>query len=324
MANKITLDEIAPLALPLLEAETVLGSIVYRDADPHFKGGNGETISVRIPHVIEATESTGTDADIKDINETAVPIKLSATPRNLVKLTAREMTLEVRNFRDQVLVPSMAGTARFIEKNIAATLNKVTTDLSEDDAKKWAMDKKAPLKAVAKAAAEFTRREVESNGRYLVIGPDMEEAFLNLPGLQEADKAGDANALRNGTLGRLMGFTVVVSPYVDHAVALTRHAAALAVRAPISMDTRTARTETHNGYAQMITLAHDVVRGADFMASTSFCGSTVVDPRRMIAFKLSEGTRSVQPQAAPTTHPAPKFSEKLVKQVEDAKAAEAK
>lgn len=281
MANKIVVDDIAPLALPLLHGESVLGAIAFRDAEPHFSGGVGSKVGVRIIDVIKATEFTGTDADLKSLAEERVDIELTKTPRNLLKLTAREVTLDIRSFASQVLAPATAGIAEAIEETIAATL-----DAESGKAGAFEITAAEPLKALSKAAAELTRRKIGRNGRYLVIGPDMEEAFLNLEQLQKVNEAGDSSALRNGVLGRLMSFTVVVSPFVKQAHIVTPGGVAAAVRAPESADTATTRTVTDNGYSMQLAIANDPIKMTDVLSVASFVGSGVVHAKRLIPFKI--------------------------------------
>ena len=48
-------------------------------------------------------------------------------------------------------------------------------------------------------------------GRFMLISPDQEKAMLQLANFIEVDKYGaDATALKNGELGRVYGFTVLM------------------------------------------------------------------------------------------------------------------
>ncbi|MFE1101333.1 P22 phage major capsid protein family protein [Nocardiopsis alba] len=284
MANQIPVSQIVAASLGLIEANSVLGNLVYRDAESSFVGGVGDTVRVRVPNVIEAKDGTGAPTEFDSINEGAVPVTLTAEAYNAVKLSDKELTLDIVNFGAQVLQPQASGVAKFCEKTIAGVMNEQVAASTDT------IDPANPLAAIARAAAEFTRRELDMSGRTLVIGPDMLEAFLSLPALQDVAAAGADEALRGGELTRLMGFSVRVSPFIDGAIAFTREAFALACRAPATADgAGYAATETNNGYSLRYVRDFDMAQRGDVSLMSVFVGATVLDSRRFMAFNVSAG-----------------------------------
>lgn len=283
VAHNIPVSQIVNGTLGLIEANAVLANLVYREAEAGFIGGVGSTVRVRVPNVIEAQNGAGQNTVFSDIDEGAVPVTLTDEAYSAVKLTDKELSLDIVNYGAQVLQPQASGVAKYCERAIAGVMNAQVH--VPDNAN--TISPTMPLAAIAKAAAEFTRRELSMEGRVLVIGPEMLEAFLNLPALQDVAAAGADEALRGGELTRLMGFSVRVSPYVEGAVAFTREAFALACRAPLpSEGAGYAATQTHNGYAIRYVRDFDISVRGDVSLMSVFVGAAVLDPRRFMAFKM--------------------------------------
>jgi hypothetical protein len=282
MANTLPVSSLVKGALGLLEVNSVLANLVYRDAEKEFVGGVGDTVRVRVPETIDAVDGTGQPTTFTDINEGTIPVTLSAEAYNAVKLSDREMTLDLINFGAQVLQPQASGIAKFCEQTISAQMNAASTASGET------IDPVAPLGAFVKAAAEFTRREIPLQGRIMAVGPAVFEALLSVPSLQDAAAAGGDDVISGGRFKRLLGFDVHVSPYLDGAVAFTREGFALAVRAPQNVDGASkAATERHNGYALRYVRDFDISQRADVSLLSTFVGATQMDARRVMAFAIA-------------------------------------
>ncbi|MEU7576000.1 hypothetical protein AB0B50_00085 [Streptomyces sp. NPDC041068] len=285
MAHTITTDEIVAAALGLLEAKSVLGSRVWRDAESSFIGGVGDEVTVTLPTVVEAKlKDDGKNIDYSDLNEQTFKVKLTDHAYNAIKLNERQMNFDIRNFGAQVLTPQASGVAKHCEKAVTGILNKAIEGATEE------ITKDAPLAALAKVSAEMTAREIDEDGRVLAIGPDLKEAFLALPELQNAAFAGDANVIQNGSLGRVLGFEVVVSPFVKGgAVAFTREAVALAVRAPAAPEGASGASNTHNGFALTTVRQYVVDQLSHVNVVQTFVGATALDTNRMVPLKIATG-----------------------------------
>ncbi|MGW8439301.1 P22 phage major capsid protein family protein [Nocardiopsis sp. NPDC055879] len=268
-------------ALGLLEANSVLGKRVYRDAEKSFGGGTGTTVQVRVPNTITATNGLGQNTVYTDINESTVPVEITAEAYSAIALTDQEMSLSVIDFGKQVLQPQASGIAKYCEQAIAGVMNDAATESTSE------IDPTNPLGAFVRAAAEFTRREVPLQGRTMAIGPDVLEVLLALPALQDVAAAGGGDVLEGGFVARLLGFEIVVSPYITGAVAFTREGFALATRAPgVPEGAGYAATETHNGWAMRLLQDFDLTRRAEVSLMSVFVGATLLDDRRVMAFSL--------------------------------------
>src|SRR5699024_2627144 len=225
MANSIETSDIVSATLGLIEAEAILGRLVYRDAEKNFYGGTGDTVRVVLPSVIPAQDGTGEATEFTDLDETAVSVQLTDEAYSAVRLSDLEATLDILDLGVQVLRPQAAGIVQYVEGVIAEQLNTAIGSATET------VDPDNPVKAVAKAASEFSRRRIPREGRALVISPGLEESFLMSEHLVNASHAGDNRAVRNGSLGTVFGFEVNVSPDVEEGmVELVSASFALAVR----------------------------------------------------------------------------------------------
>ncbi|WP_411122073.1 P22 phage major capsid protein family protein [Streptomyces sp. x-19] len=290
MAHKIEIDKIVATSIGLLEANSVLGNKVFRDAETSFNGGVGDEVTVTLPQVIDAKVLDDEGTKYSDINELDFKVKLTDEAYNAVKLNDRQLNFGIRDFGRQVLQPQASGVAKHCEKAVAGVLNEaIASDGSKSKfPKAEAISKAKPLAALAKASAEMTKREIPEEGRILAIGPELKEAFLGLESLQNASFAGDAQVITNGTLGRVLGFEVVVSPFITGgAVAFTEEAVALAVRAPGAPAGTDAAAMTHNGFALMAARQFVMDQQKTVSLMKTFVGATPLDTNRMVALKAA-------------------------------------
>ena len=58
----------------------------------------------------------------------------------------------------------------------------------------------------------LNKEGVPTDGRFVILGPESEAAALRTPGFVKVNEAGTDDALRQGVIGRLAGFDVLVSP----------------------------------------------------------------------------------------------------------------
>lgn len=284
MANNIPVSNVISASLGLLEANSVLGRLVHRDAEAGFTGGVGDSVRVRLPSIIEARDGAGAETVFSDLDEGTATVELTHEAYSAVLLSDKELSFDLYDFGRQVLNPQAAGIARFAENAIAGILNDAVADSSHT------VDPGNPLSAVARAAGEFTRREIGFEDRYVVIGPDLVEAFLTAEALQNSSASGDDSVIRGGRIGRVYGFDVWVSPYVNGMTAFTPEAFALACRAPEPpAGAGYAETQAHNGFALRYLRDFSVQHRSDASLMSTFVGATTLDANRYMAFEVGSG-----------------------------------
>lgn len=85
-----------------------------------------------------------------------------------------------------------------------------TVEVIDDDPAKAGAEYSA-FKVLVKLANKLNRQSVPTTGRYVVVGPDTYSALLMDPRFTRVDASGNEDGLRNGIVGRAVGFDVLVS-----------------------------------------------------------------------------------------------------------------
>ena len=102
----LTPSIIAREALMVLRNNAVMAKLVHRDYSNEFVTGVGDTITVRKPATFVAKEFTSA-IEIQEATETGVPIKMGHHLDVSFSVTSKEMSLDIKDFSKQFLVPAM-------------------------------------------------------------------------------------------------------------------------------------------------------------------------------------------------------------------------
>lgn len=212
MGNEfITIKNIARQLLPRLIENLVFPNLIHKDYSNDFVTGQGATIQVRKPIVLTAVdfnESIGVSA--QDVKESSVEVTLDKLATVDVAFGAIQRATNVDDMNRLFLEPAAVALAQKINsdglnlyKDIPYTGGAVgsTPDGLDDltNARKMLNIQKAPIAP-----------------RYALWDPEAEAKFLQLDTFVEADKSGTTEALRNGSLGRIMGFENYMSQAVKN------------------------------------------------------------------------------------------------------------
>ncbi len=108
--NFLTPKIVAREALMILQPNTVMAGLVYRDYEGEFTSGAkvGDTISILKPAVFEAKEFSGS-VDVQDINEGSVQLVLDKHLDVTASVTRKEWTLELDDFSSPIIQPAMVA-----------------------------------------------------------------------------------------------------------------------------------------------------------------------------------------------------------------------
>lgn len=238
MANTILkAEQILSAGLVVLEREVVLPRLISSDASRHFSGRSpkNDTVSLRVAGRTVAKDypwrDHSTAIEISDLNEFKVDVKLNAHPYNAIELTDEELTLDIDAFTDQVILPQTRSVAERIEDKIAAGISGATyptgsaLTFTETD---------SFYDVLVDARRVLNDYHVPAAGRVCLVGTAIEAQVLKDDQFKKFDQAGDNSALRDATIGRVAGFTVVTSPSVapDEAVVFHPTAFQAAYRVP--------------------------------------------------------------------------------------------
>jgi hypothetical protein len=251
-------EKISATAIGLLQREIVLPALVWTNAAGSFKGAAGDTITMRVPARTQARSRTlrgarGTASEgngiiqMDELTEHSVDVVLDEAIYSAIPTTDEELTLDISDFAAQILAPQVRAVAEGLENKLAdemvnATYAQTVTiprALLAGSASTYAStDTYDVFRGLARVRKLMNTANIPQNDRIIVVGADMEEAFLNDPHLNRFDGSGDSgpgSALRDATLGRIAGFNqVVVSNALpaSFGVAFHRSAFVLNLQAP--------------------------------------------------------------------------------------------
>ena len=230
MANEtLKAERIVEAAVLLLQREIVLPRLVWRQADADFIGAKDDTITLRVPAVLAARtrvmrSNTALTAD--EFAETAVPVKLDTHVYSLLKVRDEELTLDIRDFARQVLAPQIRAVAEGMEDAVAAALTAATPE-ADDLTFDGTADDAWPL--IVDAGKALNDLNVPMSDRVLLLGSSVFAALMKNPLFVKVNESGTSDALRDATLARLGGFTIVTSNAIDEGEAWAFHKTAIAM-----------------------------------------------------------------------------------------------
>ena len=278
----LTSQQISSLSVGLLSRSLVLPGTVSRIAGPEYTGPNGGTITVSVPQPGAArTQATaGATITYDDVTEVGVDVSLSHL-YHAKRVTAEEMTYELVNFGAQILAVQVDAVARGAEDELAAAMNGLA---SEADFALAASDADT-IETLLEARQALTEANVPSGDRFLAVSADIATRLLTVEGFRSVDQAGDNSALRDATIGRLYGFTIVESNGLTAGTAVAYHRSgfAFANRAPAGVAYATDTAVFSEGG---ISLRHIFQGQPDILSDASvvstFAGAAVVDADRVV------------------------------------------
>ena len=279
MANVFLKPEvITATSLGLLQREVMLPRLVWSDAISDFAGAKNDTVSIRVPARLEAREygwrnNRSSEIVLDELAETKIDVTLNHDIYSAVAVTDEQLTLDIRDFGTQVLAPQTYAIARAVEDLLVSTIEGATY------ATTVTIDEDTPFKAAVAARTALNKAEVPRDGRVLLVGADVEAAMLNSELLKRVDESGSDGALREATIGRYAGFTVVGSNAIDPgtAYAYVRSAFIFAMRAPvIPAGVTFGQSMSDQGIAMRWIRDYDPMRLRDRSVLNTFVGSAVV------------------------------------------------
>lgn len=278
----LTSQQISSLAVGLLTRDLVLPGTVSRIPGGEFAGSNGDTITVRVPqpgtHRVQATPGAAITYD--DVNEVGVNVSLSHL-YHAKKVTDEEMSFDIENFGVQVTRVQTSAVATGAENLLAAAMNGLA---SEGDFALTASveDTKATL---LEARRLLSAANVPAGDRFLAASPEVVNRLLATDEFTRVDASGSDNALRDATVGRIYGFTVVESNALTAGTAVAYHRSGFvfANRVPVMpRGAASSATATAGGIGLRHIFQYDPNTLSDASVVSTFAGAAVVDAARVV------------------------------------------
>lgn len=212
MANQlITIKELARLTLPRLLENLVFPNLCYRDLEQDITGRKlGDTIQIRKPVNLVAHDfDPASGVTSQNIQEDTVDFTLNRIATVDVGIEALEGASSLETLEQVFIQPAAAALAEKINQEglklyqdipyAVGTAGTTPSQLSDFSAARKALNlNKAPV-----------------SGRCAVWDAEADAAFTSLDCLVHADKAGQNEALREGSIGRVMGFDNYMSQGVQ-------------------------------------------------------------------------------------------------------------
>ena len=229
----LTAQGVSEVAIELLTRSLVLPNTVTRIPGGDFAGANGDTITVRVPQPGSARTQAVPGATITydDVTEVAVDVTLSHL-YNAKRITDEELSFSLEDFARQVTRVQVDAVATGAEDELADVMNALPADASFALAASDA-DTIAKLMAARQALGA---NNAPPGDRFLAVSADIAGRILTMDGMIRADASGSTSALREASIGRLFGFTVVESNALDAGTAIAYHRSgfAFANRTPLA------------------------------------------------------------------------------------------
>lgn len=231
--NLYTPQQIAEVAVSLTKGRMPLSSVVTRYGDKEFKDGRGKTVFLNVPGALvahgRALDDTTTAIVLDSLKESQEPISLDVHAYSALGLSEQDLTLDLVDFGKQVLKPQVDAV---IDKT-EATVEKVLATVAVDESIAYTAGSPIKLFTAGRAALRARGIDVAASDLVAIVGANTADALLD-SGALDFDKTGAADALRNGSLGRLRGFETIESGRIgdDEVIFMTRSALFLAHRAP--------------------------------------------------------------------------------------------
>lgn len=286
MANTfLTPDIIAREALMVLRNNAVMANLVHRDYSNEFVDGVGDTITIRKPAKFEAKEYNGSTIDVQNATEEGVAVKMDKHLDVSFAVSSKDMTMNIKDFSEQLLVPAMQAFNDKIDKYLIALaetdvtqrVDSASGDITPDkiiDARKFLVDAAAP-----------------NSDRRFVVGSQAEADLLKNPLFVEADKVGDeGTALREASLGRKFGMdfftdqniakTTSGSNDYTPSIAFHKNAFALVTR-PLALPAGAAKSAivNYDGFGLRVVYDYDINKKTDTISIDMLCGVKTLDSK---------------------------------------------
>lgn len=269
-----TPEQVAKVAVAMASEDSYLGALINRDfeADLLGGGGKGRTVNVKVPSALIA-RSRGIDETtaaivLDSLTESTIPVSLGEHLYSAVGLSEGDMNLKLTDFSKQVLAPQVAAVVDYAEETIAAKLAEIA--LTEDI--EW--DPANPVKTFTDMRRVLRKRGVPQANLNVVVGTNVYAALLDAKAITDASESGSTEALREGNVGKLRGFTIVESTRVDDdaIIAFHRDAFTLAVRAPAVPAGQFGQAVSSNGYSLRYLRDYDVMHTLHRSMVSTFAG----------------------------------------------------
>ena len=296
----ITPTVIARSGLATLYNATVLLPLVWRDFDADFSGKVGDTVTIRKPAVFEAELfNRANGITLQDAEEDSDTLALDTLPNVSFGVTDEQMTLEVSDFRAQLLTPAMEAIIQAVDGKIAKAL----VDAADSAGNVAIESGGAASSALIEARTQLSRGKFPATERFAVLSPEGTGEALGDELFVRADQSGSTDALREASLGRVFGFDTYETQVLGvggaagdgsaDGVAFHRSAVTIAVRpldTPRGVAAGNAAVESYKGLSLRVVYAYSNTYKRDEVSVDLLCGVKATREEGAVELDLGQGS----------------------------------
>ena len=294
MANTLyTPEQAAKATLTSLRWLTNLPRTVRQDFSQEFVAGRGQTVNVLGPInagaakiYTKANRDARAAIEFNELGQAWFPVKLENQLYNAVRLPDDFATFTLTDLTKQVLIPQAESVVDRLAEPLIAQMTAIVTDASIPQV---APDGSNITQVLIKARQVLNSRHVTANGRYFAVGADIEAAILSLPQLQKVNESGSTEVLREATIGRLFGLTIVADAALPDDFGIAYHKDAFAhVTRPSRQPEGAAKSATvaQDGFALRWIQHYNPLQLEDQSVVDTFFGATTLDANRAVSVAL--------------------------------------
>lgn len=195
MANTLLTPQIiANEALLVLQSNLVMANLVHRDYSNEFVK-IGDTVNVRKPAKFVAKNFTG-QTSVQDITEGNVPVVMDRFRDVTVNVSSKEMTLDIKDFSEQVITPAIQAIAQSVDADLLAV------GVSEAG-RKATISATPKIEDIAGVGKELDIAKAPRQNRRLVMPPSILYKYNTLDNFAKVAYKGDSEALKDSEVGRV-------------------------------------------------------------------------------------------------------------------------
>ena len=274
MANTfLTIDMIAKEALMILRKNAVMAGLVHRDYSKEFVAGVGDTITIKKPTtftVKDFVESEG--ITVQDATESKQTVKMDKFYDVSFAVTSKDLTMNISDFSEQLLVPAMMAFRDKIDAEIIKVAETATHTVTHAEGLIAPADVISARKLLNDGATPLSMRS-------LVVGTQAEADLLSSELFVSAERVGSTEGLKEASLGRKFGFDT----YVDQNVgkkSLAFHKNALAfVTRPLALPqgNKESAIVNYDGFGLRVVKDYDINKKKDIISIDMVCGVALLD-----------------------------------------------
>lgn len=199
----LTPQIIANEALMVLESNLTMANLVHRDYSKEFVHV-GDTISVRKPAKFVAKNFIG-ETEEQEISEGSVPVKMDRYRDVTIPVTSKEMTLNIKDFSEQVVKPALTSIAQAVDTDL------LTVGI-EKAGSKVAVSNTPTIVDIANVAKALDNKKTpRDNLRNLVLAVDTLYKYNTLDNFAKVCYKGDSEALKEAEIGKVYTMNTFMS-----------------------------------------------------------------------------------------------------------------